>query len=190
MKPRIAVILVSLFSLTLAVAADKPADVRDLMSATQFHATGLDKLTPEEMSEFNAWLASYTHAVASSTGTAPAAALPATPAAAAVPAAAVPVAAATPAPSAASTASFGKEMVSAELRGEPPRIESTIVGHFTGWNGNSVFKLANGQVWKQADSSSFDTNLQDPPVVIKRLGLGYLLTITGHGATVFVRRVQ
>ncbi len=186
MKLRIAVILVSLFSLTVGIAADKPADVRDLMSATQFHATGLDKLTPEEMSAFNVWLATYTHAVASSTGEIPAATLPAAPAPS-MPAAVV---APTPAPSAASVNSFGKEMLSAETRGEPARVESNIVGHFTGWNGNTVFKLANGQVWKQADSSSFDTNLQDPPVVIKRLGFGYLLTLTGHGSTVFVKRVQ
>jgi hypothetical protein len=178
----------------VALAADKPLDVRDVMTASQFHATGLDKLTPEQMAAFNAWLASYAHTPAAATagaGTAMVAPLPVpTPAAAAAvpaaPAAAVP----TPAPSAASTGSFGKEMLTSEQRGEPTRIESRILGTFKGWNGRSVFKLENGQVWQQADTSTYDITLQDPPVVIKRLGFGYLMTLPGHGATVFVKRVH
>lgn len=163
-----------------ALAADKPVDVRDVMTASQFHATGLDTLKPDQLAAFNAWLAVYTHAPAA--GTAAAAA----PAVAAV-AAPVPVAA-TPAPATASN--FGGEMLSPKERGEPDRIESRILGTFNGWNGRTVFTLENGQVWKQADSSSYDVTLQDPPVVIKRLGLGYLLTLPGHSGTVFVKRIH
>ena len=157
------------------LAADKPVDVRDLMTASQFHAAGLDRLTPQELAAFNAWLATYAPAGAPAAAPAPApAALPT----------------ATAAPAASSVSGFGKETMTGEERGEPERIESYIVGSFTGWNGHSRFTLANGQVWQQADSSSYDMKLENPPVVIKRLGFGYLLTLTGHGATVFVRRVQ
>jgi hypothetical protein len=180
--------------LSTAVAADKPADVRDLMSATQFHQTGLDTLSPQQLVALNAWLASYAQAASSTRETFPVIASGVSIAptvAASAPLAPTPAAPApTPAPAAASTARFGQEMLSPQTRAEPARIESTIPGHFIGWRGSTVFKLANGQVWKQADSSSFETDLQDPQVVIKRLGFGYLLTLTGHGATVFVRRVQ
>ena len=156
-------------------AAGKVPDVRDGISATQFHATGLDKLTAEQMTAFNSWLAAYQPPA--STG--------------ATPTPAVPVAAApTPVPSASSTAKFGQEMLTPDKQGAPGRIESRILGTFKGWNGRTTFTLENGQVWKQADSSTYETTLQDPQVVIKSLGIGYLLTLPGHGATVFVRRIH
>lgn len=175
-----------------ALAADKPVDVRDLMTATQFHTTGLDKLTPQELSAFNAWLAAYAQAAA------PAAAAPAAASTAGIAspmppsslAAVTPAATPAPAPPATSASSFGQEMLSGEERGEPKRIESYIVGTFTGWTGHTEFKLENGQVWQQADSSVYEAKLENPAVVIKRLGFGYLLTLSGHGATCFVKRVQ
>jgi hypothetical protein len=187
----------ALISLTLclghaALAADKPLDVRDVMTASQFHATGLDKLSPQEMAAFNAWLATYTRAPAGTTAPAPAApaaavAVPVpTPGAVAPSAAAQPATAMTPA----ATSLFGHEMLSPAERHEPERVETRILGSFTGWTGNTVFKLENGQVWKQADSSTYETKLENPQVVIKRLGFGYLLTLSGHGATVFVTRVH
>ncbi|MDE2345726.1 MAG: hypothetical protein KGL13_04585, partial [Gammaproteobacteria bacterium] len=73
----------------------------------------------------------------------------------------------------------------------PSRIESHIAGHFTGWTGNTVFKLENGQIWKQAATGYFtNIDLDNPEVVIKKLTFGYLLTLPGHGETVFVRRVK
>jgi hypothetical protein len=189
MKRRIVVGLLAVVFLGVAVAADKPADVRDLMSATQFHATGLDTLDPEQLAAFNAWLAAYTHSVTAGTGAAAASVVvPAAPPAA--PALPVP-AAPTPAPSVATNANnFGSAMLTPAKREEPKRIESTIPGHFTGWTGATVFTLANGQVWKQAESGYVQVNLHDPQVVIKRLAFGYLLTLPGEGATVFVTRVQ
>ncbi|HEY3859126.1 MAG TPA: hypothetical protein VGM47_05875 [Gammaproteobacteria bacterium] len=186
---RLRIVMGSLACLLLgaAIAADEPADVRDLMSASQFHATGLDTLNPQQLAALNAWLASYTHTATTTSETFPVVAESVSPAPApTAPAPAAPV----PAPAASSVSSFGKEMLSGEVRGEPKRIESSIVGRFTGWTGNTVFKLANGQVWQQADDTTYDANLQDPQVVIKRLGTGYLLTLPGHGATVFVKRLQ
>ena len=135
-------------------AAGKVPDVRDSMSATQFHVTGLDKLTAGQLAAFDAWLASYQ-----------------APAAAPAPAAPV-AAAATPAPSAGSTGKFGEEMLAPDKHDAPDRIESRILGTFKGWNGRTIFTLENGQVWKQADSSTYETMLQDPKVVIKSLGIG------------------
>lgn len=158
------------------LATDKPVDVRDIMTASQFHQTGLDTLNPEQLAAFNAWLASY--------GRAPTATSPVP-----VP---VPLSAATPAPAAVTgtQAGFGQEMLPAEQRGEPKAIETRILGRFTGWSGTTVFTLENGQVWQQSGPGDFETHLDDPKVVIKKLGFGYLLTLPGQGATVFVRRIH
>lgn len=218
MTLRILLLSATLFSLG-ALGAEKPVDVRDLMTANQFHATGLDKLAPEQLAAFDAWLAAYSYpAVASKapdvrdlvsanqyhaigfdklapeelaafnawlTAYRPNSIPAAGPAVPAAVAAAVPVQAAT-----SDNASFGQEMLSGDELGEPERIESRIVGTFTGWNGHTTFKLENGQVWQQTDSGSYETRLDNPAVVIKRLSFGYLLTLSGHGATVFVRRVH
>jgi len=169
--------LVFLFMFCAATAADKPLDVRDLVTANQFHQMGLDKLSPEELAAFNSWLATYGHAQAASI--APAAAL-------------APSVVSLPAPAAATgnAASFGQATLPAEERGEPKLIETRILGTFTGWSGRAVFTLENGQVWAQAEPGVFETHLQDPEVVIKKLAFGYLLTIPGQSATVFVRRTH
>lgn len=165
-------------------------DVRDLMTARQFHATGLDALSPEQLTAINSWLASMGRSAAAGSGAASASV--AVPAAVAAPAPAMPIPAApTPAPATASgTDDFGKTMLTPVKRAEPERIESTIVGRFKGWTGATVFTLANGQVWRQAGSGYFETNLQDPAVIIKRLTFGYLLTLPNEGETVFVVRVR
>jgi hypothetical protein len=159
------------------------------MSARQFHATGLDALNPEQVTAFNAWLASYTHLATAGAGANPASvAVPAV-----MPAASLPATPVVPTPAASATSStdsFGKTMLAPVTRDEPERIESNIVGRFKGWSGNTVFTLANGQVWRQAASGYFETNLQDPAVVIKRLAIGYLLTVQNDGDTVFVVRVK
>lgn len=204
MRLRIAILMLVSLLCGAVLAADKPQDVRDAMTASQFHATGLDKLTPQELAAFNAWLATYrapSPIAASNDGSAQLP-VPGVPSSAASLPSAQPdqhatgmlvntPASPTPAPSAASvTNKFGQEMLSPEERGEPERIESRILGTFKGWNGRAVFKLENGQVWQQTDTGTYDVTLQDPQVVIKHLGLGYLLTLPGHGATVFVRRIH
>ena len=212
MRLRIATMLLTSLLCGTALAADKPLDVRDLMTANQFHATGLDKLAPEQLTAFDAWLAGYTRTPAAgkpldvrdlvsasqfhvtgldqlspqqlaafngwlATYDAPAAAAPA-------------AAAPTPVPPASSSASFGQEMLQAQQNSEPDRIESRILGTFTGWNGRTTFRLENGQIWQQADGTTSDLTLHDPQVVIKHLGIGYLLTFPGHSDTVFVRRIH
>jgi hypothetical protein len=167
-----------LFFGSVALAADapapKPLDVRDIMSVSQFHQTGLDKLSPDELQALNAWLNSYIR------GAAPAAQAAATPVS-------VPVSA----PAATTgVAAFGKEMLPEKDNSGPDVMKTRILGDFEGWSGGTVFKLENGQVWVQAAPGSFDTHLENPEVVIKKMYVGYMLTLPGHGGTVFVRRLQ
>jgi hypothetical protein len=154
-----------------AAETSKPVDLRDLMSVTQFHQSGLDKLTPQELAALNTWLNDYLHqGNRSATGNAPSAAV--------VPAATIPAAA----------VAFGSEQLPAE---GAQQIESRIDGVLKGWTGNTVFKLENGQIWQQAGPGyDNDMRLDHPQVVIKKLAFGYLLTLPGHNQNVFVRRVK
>ena len=155
----------------LAAKTAKPVDVRDLMSVTQFHDAGFDKLTPQELATFNAWFNSYLQQTNQS-------------ATVTVPAAAVPSATAVK-PSA---AAFGSEQIPDEGL---QKIESRIDGVLQGWTGNTVFKLENGQIWQQAGPGyETDMRLDHPQVIIKKLAFGYLLTIPGSSNNVFVRRIK
>ncbi|MGH8281576.1 MAG: hypothetical protein ACRERZ_05230 [Gammaproteobacteria bacterium] len=160
---------------TRGVAGATPLDVRDQMSVTEYHRTGIDKLSPVQLKALNAWLNEYVQERA------------ATP-----PEAAPPAPSSTARAAASGAAGFGADtMAVKENPATPERIETRIAGRFTGWTGNTVFKLENGQVWKQAGTGYFSNiELDHPQVVIKKLGFGYLLTLPGHGATVFVRRIK
>lgn len=174
-----------------AASANAP-DVRNYMSVNAYNQSGLANLSASELGALNAWFGQYLKANPQSGQVSGAA--PAQPAQAVV---AAPVVAA-PAPQAAVAASdsgssgFGMDSMAPEQNTETPkRIESRIVGEFNGWNGNTVFKLENGQVWQQA-ATGFYTNvsMENPQVVIKKLLFGYLLTLPGQGETVFVRRIK
>lgn len=165
-----------IMNISVLAAASKPADLENILTARQYRDAGLDGLTPEQIAALNGWLTGYLRSQS------PAAAAPATPA----PVAAAPA----PAPAATTgTAAFGATMLKSTVD-EPGSIHTTIQGRFTGWSGSTLFKLANGQVWQQSGPGDYSTQMQDPEVVIKKLHFGYLLTLPGHGQTVFVSRVQ
>ncbi|MGH8398415.1 MAG: hypothetical protein ACRETA_09260 [Gammaproteobacteria bacterium] len=164
---------------TVPVPSGAPRDVRDLITVTEFNQTGLDKLSPDDLKAFNFWLNRY---LGSRTQTAPA-----TTAQAVSPLTTAP---ASTAPSA--VANFGADtMTPKETSETPTRIETRIAGTFSGWTGDTIFKLENGQVWQQAATGFYtDVKLEHPQVVIKKLAFGYLLTLPGQGETVFVRRIK
>jgi hypothetical protein len=151
-------------------AAAKGVDLENILTTDEFHADGLDTLTPDQRASLDAWVTGYLRSQSQAEATASAAG-------AAAPAAAT------------GTASFGASMLKSDA-GEPNSIHSSIVGKFTGWSGSTIFKLANGQVWQQSEPDDYDTLLMNPPVVIKKLHFGYLLTLPGNGKTVFVTRIH
>lgn len=65
----------------------------------------------------------------------------------------------------------------------PEVIQSRIVGPFTGYNGNSIFTLENGQRWAQSQrDSAYFPKIDSPPVLIVKSGFGYRMYIAGGGA--------
>lgn len=106
---------------------------------------------------------------------------------------AMPLKAATAAAPAAapSERNFGMERAAREA--EPDRIESTIVGDFDGWTGNTRFTLANGQVWRINDGSeAVLPPMKNPKVRITRgfLGGALYFQVEGQNSTARVRRLQ
>lgn len=68
------------------------------------------------------------------------------------------------------------------------RVLSRIQGRFDGWDGKTVFKLENGQVWRQAEPALFYVKPVDSPaVLIERVYGGWRLYYTDGGWVKVVR---
>ena len=74
---------------------------------------------------------------------------------------------------------------------EPDLIRSRIDGHFSGWRNNKTrFKLENGEVWEQRQSSTYITNLESPEVIIRKRRFGYTMEVPAVGKKVHVKRIR
>ena len=73
--------------------------------------------------------------------------------------------------------------------GEP--FEAVIKGRFSGWSGNTVFALDNGQVWKQRAGNVYRHKGGDYRVRLERNWFGgWEMTMVTSGKTVLVTRVK
>jgi len=151
------------------------------MTVSQYDRAGLDKLSKAQITALNAWLSDYIHGLCTQPSKAKSAG-------AAPPGGNAGARAKAKASAAAAAAAFGKPKPSPTAN--KSRIESHIAGEFHGWTGDTVFRLTNGQVWKQAGPGYFQTDLKRPRVVIKKLLIGYVLKVDGYGKEVFVRRIH
>jgi len=71
-------------------------------------------------------------------------------------------------------------------------IRTRITGKTNGWTGQTVFHLANGQVWAQTDSkdSFWMPTAENPEVELRPGSFGWKLFLPERNAWVRVRRVQ
>ncbi len=73
---------------------------------------------------------------------------------------------------------------------EPAVIESGIDGDFEGWDGDTVFKFENGQVWQQV---SFDYEYHyayRPKVLVYKSGSVYKMRVDGMHHEITVKRLK
>jgi len=85
-----------------------------------------------------------------------------------------------------SSDSFGK--VNEE---EANEITSRILGQFDGWTGDTLFRLENGQVWRQSGNGFLKVSMNNPKVTIEKAVFGgFRLSIEGYNSRVKVKRVQ
>jgi hypothetical protein len=146
-------------------AASSFSSLEEQMSGKEFTAAGLDKLTPAELAELNGWIRRHSLATLS------------TP---------------TAAPAAASQAEEDPRGLKSEEKEDRTTITTRIVGPFSGWDGQTVFKLENGMIWVQADKDKFYIKeIQNPAVTIEPAMFGkWRLSIEGYGEKCKVRRIQ
>ena len=73
----------------------------------------------------------------------------------------------------------------------PEEIQSRYMGKFHGWSGRTLFRLENGQVWKQSDNSRLAWTADSPLITIKKAAFGsFRLEVEGVNKTCRVKRVK
>lgn len=68
-------------------------------------------------------------------------------------------------------------------------IESEIDGVFTGWNGDTLYKLSNGQFWQQSEYSYSYSYAYRPEVLIYSVSNGYKMRVVGEEKDIPVQQI-
>ncbi len=178
-------IFIFLFTTSYSVLAQESfSSVEERMTGKEFMDSGLSKLTDSELAALNKWLRDHSVATMEdrvvSSGTPPSSS---------------PVS--SPAP-ASSSATAGDATGSIDKRGFEGRnldrttIVSPLIGEFSGWDGETVFKLQNGMVWKQSEKGRQITKQLFNPVITIKSGMfnSWHLTVEGYNRNVKVKRIQ
>lgn len=151
--------------------AQESTRLQDRMSASDFYDAGLNKLSAQELANLNQWLA--THQGTSTAGVA---------------------AAAGAAASGADTAEIKPEHKRSFFfhRDKREAFKAHLVGHFTGWTGQNVVTLDNGQQWQQVgDDKPQCTSADNPEVKVKPSLFGnWLMDVPTCNLLVHVQRVK
>lgn len=71
-----------------------------------------------------------------------------------------------------------------------PAIESTISGEIEGWDGETIFKLDNGQIWQQAVYDYTYFYAYRPDVTIYQTSAGCRMKVEDETETVLVKRIK
>ena len=71
-----------------------------------------------------------------------------------------------------------------------PVFQTQIDGEFNGWEGETVFKLMNGQVWKQSSYAYHYSYKFMPKVTIYKSSYGYKMKVDGDSETVDVEQIN
>lgn len=71
-------------------------------------------------------------------------------------------------------------------------ITSRLIGTFDGWEGDTVFELENGMVWRQAETNLYRVRSVNNPEVVIRKGLfnRWRLQVKGYNKRLDVERVK
>jgi len=145
-----------------AAFAQQP--IQQQMTAGEFSAAGLDKLSAAELDALNRWLQQQVQEESS-----------------------VAVEQAVE-----QAREEGRQQARKEAAAPREQIQSNIVGEFSGFGRGQRYTLANGQVWEQTDASRLDgVRRTDPQVTLFPGVLGnWFLRIDGYNTRAKVRRVN
>jgi hypothetical protein len=183
-----------LFATLLFFAGTLPAqepeeNFSESISAEDFKAAGLQRLTPEERKHLDEMVAAYKKGLITAAQRSAEEALKAKQAAEAEALAAKQEAADSKATSQGFFAKAKIKLVPG-TQIEYAEIKSTILGKFEGWEGHTVFNLANGQRWQVTNSGDryFTPPESDTEVEIRPASLGgFWMFFPKHGTRVRVK---
>jgi hypothetical protein len=71
-----------------------------------------------------------------------------------------------------------------------PAIESAITGEVHGWDGETIFKLDNGQIWQQAEYDYTYFYEYHPDVTIYQTSGGCRMKVEDEDETIIVKRIK
>lgn len=166
-RARLALFLTALWVPAAVTAQQGFASLEEQMTGQEFRAAGLEKLTPEELAALNEWIRARSLATLDSPRHAPSGSV---------------------------ASSGGSDEYDPpdidEMKREP--IVTRINGTFSGWDGQTVFRLENGMIWAQADNDKFYTQeLKNPTVTIEPALFGaWKLSVEGYDEECRVERIQ
>lgn len=156
------------------------ADLRERMSPEVFVDAGLEKLDAAELQVLERWLQDQGLATSKSSD-----------GELAVP---VPPAQRQQAPvvlkETAKTSDFGREHLAPAPQLEATKISARIQGEFSGWTGKTLFRLDNGQIWRQRIGGRYRTRAESPQVEVFKGRFGYYLKLLDGGRQVAVKRIK
>lgn len=69
-------------------------------------------------------------------------------------------------------------------------IETCIEDEFEGWEGDTIFKLCNGQIWQQSEYAYMYHYAYRPDVLIYRTSSGYRMKVEDVSETIAVERIK
>lgn len=170
-----------LIASTVAQSQESFSSVEERMTGKEFMETGLNKLTEAELEALNNWLRDHSVATLENRvarGQSATAANTTTTATAATASRAAPPA----------EDRRGLEGKNADRS----TIVSRLVGEFDGWDGDTVFELENGMVWKQVETDHLSTKKLVNPVVTIKSGMfdSWRLSVEPYNKSIQVTRIQ
>lgn len=156
-----------LLAMSLATAnADAARSVRDLMAPGDFDASGLEKLSDDELNHLSQWIERYR--------------------AGAVDGPPVP-----PKRPSQMTESELDEYQQEKQEERDFKLVAKVIPAFRGWSGKTVFHLDNGQVWQQRQVGKMRYNGDDSTIIVTRNLMGrYVLTHLDSDRSVGVKRIR
>jgi hypothetical protein len=188
-------ILVTAFVVTSSMmtfplgAQPEPGGLKDMMSPEERQKSGVDTLTAEQRQFLSEWLLeNYTRnpaKVVSSPATAP-----------------------DTSPQQAASNEATADTIEAEIDrrlaarladnrasekkpASDSSFEARLTGNFTGWSGKTVFRLDDGQVWRQRSAANYRHRGTDMRVKFKKNWMGgWEMTVVSSGKTVLVSKVK
>ena len=69
-------------------------------------------------------------------------------------------------------------------------IETQIDGEFEGWEGETIFKMMNGQIWQQSSYAYMYSYAYSPEVIIYKTSSGYVMKVDGVEETINVIKLK